>query len=120
MMESNGMVILPEIILAFGGLLIFCVGAFGRRGTGKFLLLSALVFLGATIFASLYVPASSPFLARMLVSNGYTRIFMVLIASVAFLCVLFSSRYADDKGFLPRQVEHLLLQLTQVASITSR
>ncbi len=99
MMESNGMVILPEIILAFGGLLIFYVGAFGQRGTGKCLFLSALVFLGATIFSSLYVPASSPFLARMLESNGYTRIFMVLIASVAFLCVLFSSRYAGNKGF---------------------
>lgn len=98
-MDSNGMVILPEIILAFGGLLIFCTGAFGRRGTGRRLFLPALIFLGATIPASLYIPDANPFLSRMLDSNGYTRIFMVLIASVAFLCVLFSSRYAKNRGF---------------------
>ncbi len=98
-MESNGMVILPEIILAFGGLLIFCMGAFGRSENGQSLFLSALIFLGATIFACFLVPFSNPFLSRMLVSNGYTRLFMVLIASIAFLCVLFSSRYAGNRGF---------------------
>ena len=98
-MESNGIVILPEIILALGGLLIFSIGAFGRRGTGQALFVPALIFLCATIFACFLVPVSNPFLARMLVSNGCTRLFMVLIASIAFLCVLFSSRYAGNRGF---------------------
>ncbi|EFK08559.1 NADH-ubiquinone/plastoquinone (complex I), subunit [delta proteobacterium NaphS2] len=93
------MVILPEIILAFGGLLIFSVGAFGRRGTGQNLFVPALIFLGATIIACFLVPFSNPFLSRMLTSNSYTRLFMVLIASIAFLCVLFSYRYAKTKGF---------------------
>jgi len=99
MMESNWIVILPEIILAFGGLLIFSMGAFGRRGTGQSLFFLALIFLGAAIPAVLYIPFSNPFLSRMLESDGYTRLFMVLIASVAFLCVLFSSRYARDRDF---------------------
>ena len=55
-MESNGMVILPEIILAFGGLLIFCIGAFGRNGTGQRLFIPALVFLGAGLLAG-WLPA---------------------------------------------------------------
>jgi NADH-quinone oxidoreductase subunit N len=99
MMESHWIIILPEIILASGGLLIFCMGAFGRRGTDKSLFIPALIFLCATIFASLYIPDANPFLSRMLQSNGYTRIFMALVPSIAFLCVLFSSRYAGNKGF---------------------
>ncbi len=98
-MESMGIVILPEIILAAGGLLIFCVGAFRQRRSGSMLFFLTLIFLGGAIGAFVSVPLEGVFLDGMLDGGGYARLFSTLIASVAFLCVLFSSRYAKNRGF---------------------
>ena len=98
-MESMAIAIFPEIILAAGGLLILCAGAFPRRRSGFLLFFLALVFLAGAIGAFLFVPLSGESMGGMLAASGYARLFSTLIACVAFLCVLFSSRYARNRGF---------------------
>ena len=111
-MENKWIVILPEIILALGGLLIFSIGAFGRKRKGTFLFFLAMIFLVASIPALLCIPFSDQFMSGALKNDGSSRIFTVLIAVVAFICVLFSSRYARRRGFENDAYYGILLSAT--------
>ncbi len=98
-MGSTWIAIFPEIILATGGLLIFCTGAFLQRRPGPLLFFMALIFLGSAIGAFASLPISGICLNGMLDGGGYARLFSTLIAAIAFICLLFSSRYAGNRGF---------------------
>ncbi len=98
-MQDKWIVILPEIIMAFGGLLIFSIGAFGQQRKGTSLFFLTLIFLAGTLITLLFLPFSNHFLPGVLKNDGYTRIFTILIIAIAFICVLFSSRYARIRGF---------------------
>jgi len=98
-MKSTWIVILPEIILAAGGLLIFCIGAFRQGRHEPLLFFLALIFLGAAISTSLSIPTSEISLNGMLNGGRYARLFTTLIFCVGFISVLFSSRYAKTRGF---------------------
>jgi NADH-quinone oxidoreductase subunit N len=98
-MESTWMVIFPEILIAAGGLLIFCAGAFWPRRPEKLLFHLALIFLAGTILASAFAPMAGMSLWGMLDSEGYARLFSTLIASIAFITVLISFRYSKRRSF---------------------
>lgn len=98
-MESTWIIIFPEIIIATGGILIFCTGAFWQHRPGKLLFFLALIFLAGAIGVSASVPIVGISLSGMLDSGGYARLFSTLISSIAFITVLFSSRYSRRRGF---------------------
>ena len=98
-MENKWIVILPEIIMTLGGLVIFSIGAFGRQRKGTSLFFLTLIFLAGAILSLFLIPSSDSFLSGMLKNDGYSRVFTILIAAIAFVCVLFSSQYARDRGF---------------------
>ena len=98
-MESRWIVIFPEILAAAGGLLIFCTGAFWQRRPEKLLFFLALIFLAGTIWASASASMSGMSLSGKLDSADYTRLFSVLIFSIAFITVLISFRYSRRQGF---------------------
>ena len=89
-MQSTWIVIFPEILIAAGGLLIFCAGAFWRRRPEKLLFFLALIFLTGAVAASASAPMAGMSLSGMLDSEGYTRIFSVLVLSAALMTLLFS------------------------------
>jgi NADH-quinone oxidoreductase subunit N len=98
-MESTWIVIFPEILIAAGGLLIFCTGAFWPRRPGKLLFLFALVFVAGAIAASVSAPMAGMSLSGMLDSENYARLFSTLIFSIAFITLLISFRYSRRQGF---------------------
>ena len=98
-MESTWIVIFPEILLAAGGLLIFCVGAFWLHRPGKLLFSLALIFPAGAAAASTFAPMAGMTLSGMLDSEGYARLFSTLIASITFITVLISFRYSRKRGF---------------------
>jgi NADH-quinone oxidoreductase subunit N len=98
-MQSTWIVIFPEILIAAGGLLIFCTGAFWPRRPEKLLFFLALVFLAGAVAASASIPMEGMTLSGMLDSGDYTRLFSTLISSIAFITVLFSFRYSKRQGF---------------------
>jgi NADH-quinone oxidoreductase subunit N len=98
-MESTWILIFPEIILATGGLLILCTGAFQEKKEGQLIFFLSLIFLGGAIGASVFVPLSGTSLNGMLDGGGYARLFSTLIFCIAFFCVLFSFNYAKNHSF---------------------
>ena len=98
-MESTWIVIFPEMLMAAGGLLIFCAGAFRRHRPGKLLFFLALIFVAGAIAASALLPMAGMSLSGMLDSEGYARLFSTLVLSIAFITLLFSFRYSRRRGF---------------------
>ncbi len=98
-MESTWIVIFPEILIAAGGLLIFCTGAFWPRRPGELLFFLALVFVVGAIAASVFAPMTGMSLSGMLDSENYARLFSTLIFSIAFITLLISFRYSRRQGF---------------------
>lgn len=98
-MSEGIRVILPQLILGFAGLALFCAGAFRgkRRGVG-FLFSLAVAAAAGSGFAALLDAGGADFMG--LVDGGlYARFFTVLIALVTLLSLLFARRYALLKGF---------------------
>jgi NADH-quinone oxidoreductase subunit N len=98
-MESTWIVIFPEILIAAGGLLIFCAGAFWSHRPDKLLFFLALIFLAGAIAASAAAPMGGMSLSGMLDSENYARLFTTLISSIAFVTVLISFRYSQRRDF---------------------
>jgi NADH-quinone oxidoreductase subunit N len=119
-MESMWIVILPEMLLAAGGLLIFCAGAFWLRRPAKLLFSLALIFPLGAIAASAFAPMAGMTLSGMLDSEGYARLFSTLIASIAFITVLISFRYSRKRGFENDEYYGILLFATLGMDLVAR
>jgi NADH-quinone oxidoreductase subunit N len=108
-MSSNWVSILPHSILAAGGLLIFCAGAFWKKRPRELLFAMALIaVIGSGAAAIFYEPASGHFL-EMLETQGYGRFFVVLLILITLLSLLFSFRYGKIRGFANDEFFGLLL-----------
>jgi NADH-quinone oxidoreductase subunit N len=108
-MSSNWVSILPHAILAAGGFLIFCAGAFWKKRPRELLFAMALIaVIGSGAAAIFYEPASGHFL-EMLETEGYGRFFVVLLILITFLSLLFSFQYGKIRGFANDEFFGLLL-----------
>jgi NADH-quinone oxidoreductase subunit N len=100
--------LLPLFLLAGGGVVIFCAGAFWRAPEG---VLFALALAGAAAAgaAALAAPPDFPTFRGMLDLGGYARYFTFLFAAITFLTILLVQRYARDRGFAGDEFYGLLL-----------
>lgn len=98
-MQSDWVVVLPHAILAAGGLLAFCAGAFAR-GAAPWLLfaISAASAAAGGLAALVPVPDGAGFYG-MVDAGGYARFFCVLIAAITVLSLCFAYPYALRRGF---------------------
>ena len=108
-MESTWNVILPEILITVGGLLILCAGAFWPARPQKSLFSLALIFPAAAIAVFIAMSMNGLSLSGMLDSNGYARLFSILVLAVVFITVLFSFRYSRARDFGNDEYYALLL-----------
>jgi NADH-quinone oxidoreductase subunit N len=108
-MPPNWLVILPQLLLAAGGLVIFCVGAFWRRRPTALLFVLALVaVLGAGLTVILFCPGS-PVFESMLVQGGFSRFFTLLFLGITALTLLFARQYGKIRSFAGDEFYGLLL-----------
>jgi NADH-quinone oxidoreductase subunit N len=108
-MSSDWISILPQALLAAGGFLIFCAGAFWKKRPGELLFAIALITVIASGAAAiLFKPGSGHFL-NMLETEGYARFFTFLLILITFLSLLFSSQYGKIRGFANDEFFGLLL-----------
>jgi NADH-quinone oxidoreductase subunit N len=98
-MPKDWPALLPYLILAGGGTLIFLAGAFRPRRPGELLFaLALLTALGAGAAAAMAPPRALTFLG-LLDLGGYARFFNCLFAAVSVLALLFARRYGQVRGF---------------------
>jgi len=91
--------LLPYLILAGGGTLIFLAGAFWpRRPRDLLFVLALLTVLGAGAAAVLMAPRAATFLG-LVDLGGYARFFNCLFAAISVLTLLFVRRYGQARGF---------------------
>jgi NADH-quinone oxidoreductase subunit N len=101
--------LLPLLILAGGGTLIFLVGAFCRRRPGGTLFALALITAGAAAAAVLLLPSRSPAVEGMLDLGGYYRFFTALLLCITLISLLFVRRYGVTHGFAGDELYALLI-----------
>ena len=101
--------LLPVLILAGGGSLIFCAGAFWRRLPRELLFVMALLSAVAAGVAALWVTPGHPTSEGMLDLSGYARFFTCLFAGITAITILFLRQYARARGFGGDELFGLLL-----------
>jgi len=101
--------ILPVLILAAGGLLVFCVGAFlPRRPAWLLFALALATALGAGLAQVLVTPAGPTFI-NLLDLGEYGRFFGVLFMVITSLTLLLVYRYCQLRGFAGDELFALIL-----------
>jgi NADH-quinone oxidoreductase subunit N len=108
-MQPNWIDILPLLLLAGGGFLVFCVGGFWKKRPQGFLFgvaLATAIAAGAT--TALIMPTQPQFL-NMVETGGYGRFFTFLLSLITTLSLLFSYHYAKIRGFNRDEFYGLLL-----------
>lgn len=101
--------LIPVLILAGGGTLIFCAGAFWRRLPGGVLFALALLSAAAAGAAALWITPANPASEGMLDLGGYARFFTFLFAAITLVTSLFLRQYARARGFGGDELYGLLL-----------
>jgi NADH-quinone oxidoreductase subunit N len=107
-METDWLGLMPHLLLAGGGSVIFCAGAFWRRRPGGLLFtLALLTAAGAGLAAAFIEPRAPSFSGLDL--GSYARFFTGLFAVITILTLLFLHRYARNRGFAGDELYGLLL-----------
>src|SRR5512139_1114542 len=108
-MQPNWIDILPLLLLAGGGVLVFCIGGFWKKQSQELLFGVALVAaITAGVTTLLISPEQHHFL-KMLETEGYGRFFTFLLSLITTLSLLFSYRYAKTRNFGGDELYGLLL-----------
>lgn len=108
-MQVEWIFILSQLILAAGGLFIFCAGAFWRRRPSGLLFVMALIGgAGAGAAAILQEPRAYDFLG-MLDLGGYARFFTFLFSVITVITLLFAHQYGKIRGFAGDEFYALIL-----------
>jgi NADH-quinone oxidoreductase subunit N len=108
-MQPNWIDILPLLLLAGGGFLVFCIGGFWKKRPQEVLFgvaLAAAIAAGAT---TLLISPEQPHFLKMLETGGYGRFFTFLLSLITTLTLLFSYRYAKIRNFGGDEFYGLLL-----------
>jgi len=97
------------MVLAGGGFLIFCIGAFWRPRSPEILFAFAFIAVCcAGVGGALTAPQSAEFLG-MLEVQGYGRFFTLLIAGITGLALLFVHQYVKLRNMAGDELYGLLL-----------
>lgn len=108
-MQPNWIDILPLLLLAGGGLLVFCLGGFWKkRPQGLLFGVALATAIAAAATAILVRPDQMQFL-KMLETGGYGRFFTFLLSLITTLSLLFSYQYGKLRGFGGDEFYGLLL-----------
>jgi NADH-quinone oxidoreductase subunit N len=108
-MPSDWTGLLPFLILAGGGTLIFLTGAFWRRRPGGVLFALALATAGAAAAATLLLPSPGPGAGGLLDLGGYFRFFTSLLLGITLISLLLVHRYSISHGFDGDELYALLI-----------
>jgi len=96
-MQPIWMDLLPQILLAGGGFLIFCLGGFLEKRPQGLLFGAALAAAIGSGAAALFLEPREPLFLNMLETGGYGRFFTLLISLIITLSLLFSYQYAKRR-----------------------
>lgn len=108
-MQLNWVDILPLILLAGGGFLVFCLGGFWKgRPHGLLFGVALATAIAAGTAAILLKPDQTHFL-KMVETSGYGRFFALLLTLVTTLSLLFSYQYVKLRGIGGDEFYGLLL-----------
>jgi len=108
-MQAQWLDILPVVVLAGGGLMVFGAGAFlVRRPPWLLFTLALATALAAGLAAGLLTPASPTFIG-MLDLEGFARYFGVLFMVITSLTLLLVYRYSQVRGFASDELFALIL-----------
>ncbi len=108
-MQSGWLSLLPFIILAAGGTVVFGAGAFRRtRPTGLLfgLAFSACLASGA---AALFSNGGRTDLSHILALDGFSRFYFLIFAAITVIALLFSHDYAKARDFAGDEFLGLML-----------
>jgi NADH-quinone oxidoreductase subunit N len=108
-MQTSWIDLLPQLLLAGGGILIFCLGGFWeKRPKGLLFGVALVVAIGSGATALLLEPWEPRFLS-MFETAGYGRFFTLLISLIITLSLLFSYQYAKRRDMGGEEFYGLLL-----------
>lgn len=108
-MPSHWVMILPAFLLAGGGVLVFCAGAFWRKGPDNLLFGMALFASASSGLIAMLAPATSGPFPGMIDVGSYSEFFVVLCCLIACVTLLFSKEYAGQRDFSGDEFYGLLL-----------
>jgi NADH-quinone oxidoreductase subunit N len=109
MMQPNWIDILPLLLLAAGGFLVFCLGGFWKKRPRGLLFGLALATAIAAATTALLVRTDQTQFLMMLETGGYGRFFTILLSLITVLSLLFSYQYAKIRGLDGDEFYGLLL-----------
>ncbi len=108
-MHTDWIGLLPVLILAAGGTIIFSTGAlWRRRPRGLLFALALLSALAAAAVAALVAPGL-PTSEGMVDLGGYARFFTFLLLAIVLLTLLFVRQYAENRSLAGDELYALLL-----------
>ncbi len=108
-MQPHWMDILPLLLLAGGGFIVFCIGGFWKRRPQELLFCLALATAIAAAATALLSSPEQPQFLRMVETGGYARYFTFLLSLITTLSLLFSYRYVKVRGLGGDEFYGLLL-----------
>lgn len=108
-MATDWIGLLPILILAAGGTVIFCVGAFWRRRPADLLFALALLTAVAVAAVALLVTPGSATSENMLDLGPYARFFTFLFMAITGLTLLFVRQYGKIHRIAGDELYALLL-----------
>ena len=108
-MQPNWVDILPLILLAGGGFLVFCFGGFWKKRPHGLLFGVALATAIAAGAAAVFLRPEQPQFLKMVETGGYGRFFTFLLTLITTLSLLFSYQYVKLRGIGGDEFYGLLL-----------
>ena len=98
-MQPEWLLLLPYILLAGGGTIVFSLGALRPgRSSGALFGLAVLTCIGVGTAAAFLQPAPESFM-YLLALDGFSRFYMLLFAAIAAIVLLFSWQYTERRHF---------------------
>ena len=98
-MQTEWLSLLPLILLAAGGSVLFCLGAMWRRAPKVLLFGVAVLTCIASGGSALFFGNLTGHFAGLLVVDGFSSFYTVLFAAITLITLLFSYQYAKHRDF---------------------
>jgi len=98
-MGVDVLAIMPFVILALGGVSVFCLGALWRACPSSLLWSLALALAAAAGLVELWIPSGTGGLSGMIEPGGSGRYFSLILCAIAAVSILFLNQYAPQRGF---------------------
>ena len=98
-MQPDPIVLLPFMILAGGGTVVFCLGALRpSKSSGVLFGLAVLIIIGVGAAAAFARPPQVSF-TDLLALNDFSRFYILLFAAITAITLLFSWQYTENRDF---------------------